>query len=337
MILVTGGTGLVGAHLLYKLASEKQKIRAIYRTEKKIKVVKRIFSYYTNTIDTLFNSIEWVKADLNNIPSLADAFIGITHVYHCAAFVSFEPNKFDLLQKTNIEGTANIVNFCIANNIEKLCYTSSIAAIGDPKTGEITTEETEWNSEKDNSVYAITKYGAELEVWRGTQEGLSAVIVNPGVIIGPGIWNYGSGSIIKTVSNNLKYYTKGSVGYVSVKDVVNAMVLLMESTVNNERFIMVSNNWSYKKFLSLCANKLSVKPPKKEAKNWLLQIGWRLDWLKYKVTGKRRVLTRQLVDSLLSKQQYDGSKITKKINFNYLNLEDAIQETCSLYLKKDSI
>lgn len=334
MILVTGGTGLVGAHLLYKLAKQKQAVRAIYRTKNKIDTVKRIFSYYSKDAETLFTTIEWVEADLNNIPALTEAFKAVTQVYHCAAFVSFEPDKFDVLQKTNIEGTANIVNFCIANGIQKLCYTSSIATIGEPKPGEITTEETEWNPEKDNSVYAISKYGAELEVWRGTQEGVDAIILNPGVIIGPGIWNYGSGSIIKTTHNNLKYFTKGSVGYVGVNDVVNAMILLMESEVKNERFVLVSKNWSYRKFLTICAQALDVKPPEKEAKNMMLQIGWRLDWLRHKLTGKRRRLTKQLAYTLQSQSEYNGNKIKDYVDFEYTDLKAEIKKTCQHFVEE---
>lgn len=337
MILVTGGTGFVGAHLLLKLVRKKQPVRAIYRNKKKFEIVKRIFTYYSNEAEIFFNKIDWVEANLNEIPSLIEAFKNVTHVYHCAAYVSFEPDKFDLLQKTNIEGTANIVNFCIANNIEKLCYISSIAAIGKPKLGDITIESNEWNPEADNSVYAITKYGAEQEVWRGTQEGLDAVVINPGVIIGPGIWNYGSGSIIKIIQKGLKYYTSGSVGYVAVNDVVNALFLLMQSNVKNERFIIVSQNWSYKKFLNICANALNVKPPNKEAKNWLLQIGWRLDWLKHKISGNRRVLSKQLADTLVSESQFNGDKIKSSIVFEYSDLEIAIKETCKLYLNNELI
>lgn len=331
MILVTGGTGFLGAHLLYKLASEGQVIRAIYRKEKKLANVKRIFSYYTEDAETLFNTIEWLKADLNDIYSLSLAFKGITHVYHSAALVSFEPDKFELLQKTNIEGTANIVNFCLSENIKKLCYVSSIAAIGEPKATKIITEETEWNPEADNSVYAITKYGAELEVWRGTQEGLDVVIVNPGVIIGPGIWNYGSGSIFKTVNNGLKYYTNGSIALVAVNDVVNCMLQLMKSYVTNERFILVSDNLSYHTFLTTVAQSLNVKPPKKEAKNGLLQIGWRLDWLAHKLTGKRRKLTRQLATSMISRTEYDSSKLKNKLNYTFSSIEDSIKSTAILF------
>lgn len=333
MILVTGGTGLVGAHLLYRLISEKKAVRAIYRNEKKFETVKRIFSYYSENFEVLFNKIQWVKADLNNIPDLMDAFEGITHVYHCAAFVSFEPDKFDLLQKTNIEGTANIVNICLSNNIKKLCYVSSIAAIGHAKKQEAITELSEWNPEIDHNVYTISKYGAELEIWRGTQEGLDVVVVNPGVIIGPGIWHYGSGSLIKSVHKRLTYFTSGSTGFVSVKDVINSMLLLMESNITNERFIVIAENWTYKQFLYTCAEALNVKPPKKEASTSILQIGWRLDWLKHKLTGKRRQLTKQLVVSLTSSSYYDHSKLKSEIDIEFTPIEKAINEVSELYLK----
>lgn len=333
MILVTGGTGFLGAHLLYNLVNEKQNIRAIYRNEKKLAIVKHIFSYYSEDFETLFNAIEWVEADLNDVYTLTKAFKNITHVYHCAALVSFEPNTFDLLQKTNIEGTANIVNFCISGNIKKLCYVSSIAAIGEPSNTNTITEDTEWNPEADNSVYAITKYGAELEVWRGTQEGIDAVIVNPGVIIGPGIWNYGSGSIFKTVHRGLKYYTSGVVALVAVNDVVKSMTQLMQSEVKNERFIIVTQNVKYNVFLTAIAKALAVKAPKKEAKYWLLQLGWKLDWLVHKVTGKRRKLTRQLAASLIANTTYSNLKLNKVINIKYTPIDYAINNTAALFLK----
>jgi len=333
MVLVTGGTGLVGAHLLYKLLNENQNVRAIYRDKKTFKTVKRIFSYYTKNVEPLFGAIQWLEANINNIPALTKAFQDVTTVYHCAAFINFEPNKFNTLQKINIEGTANIVNLSIAFGVKKLCYVSSIAAIGEPKTHTTITEETSWNPEADNSVYAITKYGAELEVWRGTQEGLHAVIVNPGVIIGAGIWHSGSGSIINLVYNKTKYYTSGNVGCVAVEDVVQALYLLMQSDVVNKRFILVSNTWTYKKLLSSCAIALGVKPPKTKATNSMLQVAWRLDWLKHLVTGRPRKLTKSVVQSLQSDLVYDGSKIEEYIGFRYSDLGKKINNTCALYLK----
>lgn len=335
MILVTGGTGLVGAHLLFKLLNDNQSVRAIYRTEKKFKTVKRIFSYYTKNPEVLFNKIDWVEADLNDIPSLTEAFAGIDYVYHCAAFVSFEPNKFDLLQKTNIEGTANIVNFCIAEKVKKLCYVSSIAAIGTPAiaTNQIT-EDTEWNPEFDNSVYAITKYGAELEVWRGTQEGLDAVIVNPGIIIGPGIWNYGSGSLITMVNKGMSYYTTGSTGYIDVNDVVNCMVQLLNSPIKNERYILTSEILTFKGFIYKTAAHLGVTSPKKEASTVLLAIGWRLDWLKHKLTGKRRILSKQTAQSALSTSQFSNTKITAALDYTFKTIDQSLKDTIACFKKQ---
>ncbi|MFI1745073.1 NAD-dependent epimerase/dehydratase family protein [Thalassobellus sediminis] len=335
MILVTGSTGLVGAHLLYKLAFNKEKVRAIYRSKHKLNHVKNVFSSYTTDYETLFNSIEWVEADILDIPSLSDAFKDITYVYHCAAFVSFEPDKYQILRRTNIEGTANIVNFCISNNIKKLCYVSSIATIGNTLNNAPITEKTEWNPEVDNSVYAITKYGAEMEVWRATQEGLNAVIVNPGVILGPGIWHYGSGSLFKKAHKGLKYYTSGTIGLVAIEDVTAIMIQLLKSDIVNERFILVAENWTYKQFLQTLAKSVNANMPKKTASKNLLKIAWKLDWLKSKVTGKRRQLTKQIAYSLCSETNYNSNKIKTTIDYTFKDINKSITEIGNLYLKQE--
>ncbi len=335
MILVTGGTGLVGSHLLYQLTKENKSVKAIYRNEKKLAIVKKVFSYYTDNPNILFNKIEWIQADLLDIPQLTQAFKGISFVYHCAAFVSFEPNKYWLLRKTNIEGTANIVNLSIDNKIKKMCYVSSVATLGSTNNKDRIDEETLWNPEADNAVYGITKYGAEMEVWRGTQEGLDAVIVNPGVIIGPGIWKYGSGNIFKKVANGLQYYTDGTVGYIDVFDVVNIMIQLLESNIKNKRFVLVSENWTYKYFIDCIANALKVKPPSKKAGVIILGIGWRLDWLYCKLTGKRRSLSKQLSNTLMSKSIYDNSKIKRHLNIEFKPINVSIKEVSEIYLKEN--
>ncbi len=264
-----------------------------------------------------------LKLILTDIPKLQSAFKDITHVYHCAAFVSFEPDKYKELRKINIKGTANIVNLCISTRIKKLCYVSSIAAIGHQNNSEkLITETTPWNPEEDNSVYAITKYGAELEVWRGSQEGIDVIVVNPGIILGGGYWKGGSsGSLFRQVHKGMPYYTNGVSGYVDVWDVVKSMQQLMLSPVKNEGFILVAENWSFKTFLSKTAKALNVDEPKKEAKPWLLGLAWRLDWLQYKLFGKRRSLTKQSAKSILSITKYDNSKIKTKLNFEFKQLD----------------
>lgn len=334
MILVTGGTGLVGAHLLYKLVSNNENVRAIYRTERKLANVKNVFACYTDDYQHLIESIDWVQADILNIPLLSEAFKDISYVYHCAAFVSFEPDKYQLLRRTNIEGTANVVDLCISNTIKKLCYVSSIATVGNTMNNDSITEETEWNQESDNSVYAITKYGAEIEVWRGTQEGLDVVIVNPGVILGGGIWRYGSGSLFKKAHKGLRFYAKGTVGLVAVEDVVSIMMKLIKSEIKNERFILVAENWTYKKFLQSLSYAVKVKPPKKLASPLLLQMAWRLDWLVHKLTGKRRILTKQIVESVSSKTNYNSAKIEMALKYNFNSIDKTIAIVGCQYLKQ---
>ena len=335
LVLVTGGTGLVGSHLLFKLISNNENVRATYRRKKTLARVKHVFSYFSDNAETLFNKIEWIEADINDIPKLQDAFNGITHVYHCAAFVSFEPDKYKMLRKININGTANIVNLSIKNNVKKLCYVSSIAAIGHQNDPEkLIDEKTVWNPEDDNSVYAITKYGAEIEVWRGTQEGLDAVIVNPGIILGAGYWNGGSsGNLFKQIYKGMRYYVNGIKGYVDVWDVINAMHQLMKSDIKNQNYILVSENLNFKTFQIKTANALEVKPPTKEAKPWLLNTAWRLDWLQFKLFGKRRSLSKQAAKSAVSSTRYDNSKIKKALNFEFKPIDESIKEVSKLYLK----
>lgn len=335
MILVTGGTGLVGSHLLYKLLETHQKVRAIYRREHKLALVKKIFAYYSTDFELLFQKIEWIKADITDVPSLQEAFKNVDYVYHCAAFVSFEPDKYHHLRKINIEGTANVVNLGLSHRVKKLCYVSSIATIGHHQNPEqLITEGTKWNQDEDNSVYAITKYGAEMEVWRGTQEGLDAVIVNPGIIVGPGFWNSGgSSSLIKKIYNGISYFTTGVTGYVDVDDVIKAMVLLMQSPIKNERFIVVSENLSFKEFQHQTALALGAKQASKEATPFILAIGWRLDWLRRILTGKRRRLSKQMTKSARSITKYDASKLKNTFNFQFKPMKDSIEESCQFFLK----
>jgi nucleoside-diphosphate-sugar epimerase len=336
MILVTGGTGLIGSHLLYFLSLKHDSIRAIYRTKKKIESVKHVFSYYSSDVEEQFSKIEWIQATLNDIPRLTEAFANITNVYHCAALVSFDPNVYIKLRRINIQGTANIVNLCVTNRITKLCYVSSVAAVGKSESNGEVDEDTPWDPEENHSVYAITKYGAEMEVWRGTQEGVDAIIVNPGIVIGPGFWRSSSGSFFSLINRGLKYYTQGVTGYVDVQDVVKCMILAMESSIINERYILISENLSFKSFTLKMAEQLGVPPPKKEAKNWLLQVGWRLDWLRCKIKRKRRKLTKNTAKSITRKIYFRNEKVRDHLNFEFISIDESIKQTSSLFLKDRS-
>ncbi|MEZ4853256.1 NAD-dependent epimerase/dehydratase family protein [Flavobacterium sp.] len=319
MILVTGGTGLVGSHLLVKLLQNNEQVKAIYRNKESLKAVKLVFEYY-NALP-LFDSIEWIKADINDIPSLETAFMGITKVYHCAAFISFDAKDKDKLHKVNIEGTANLVNCCIDFSVQKLCHVSSVAALGDATENEATiTEETEWNPEVLHHDYAISKYAAEMEVWRGFQEGLQVVIVNPGVIFGYGFPDKGSSSVIQSLKKGNPFYTKGNFGMVAVEDVVAIMYQLMNSAISGERYTLVAENKTFQEVLNLIAGILKVKKPSIYANKVFTSFAWRLDWFLSKLLQKERKLTQASARAAHSTKQFDTTKVKNTLHYTFLDM-----------------
>lgn len=323
MILVTGGTGLVGAHLLLYLVENEDSVRAIYRTSSNIKKTKSLFCLCQK--EALFSKIDWVHADINDVPSLEIAFQNVDYVYHCAGFISFDPNDEEKLRKINIEGTANIVNFCLAYNIKKLCHVSSIAAFGNVASSEIfIDEETEWNPEFYHSDYGISKYGSEMEVWRAQQEGLEVVIVNPGIILGSTLWKAGSGSIFTKVKKGLKLYTLGESGYVGVRDVVFVMIQLMKSTICGERFSLVSENVSYRNIINLIAENSNKPKARVLVKPWITGIFWRIDWFFTTFFGTKRILSRHAANSIHIVDKYSNQKIKNALKFEFQSIDNVI-------------
>ena len=332
MILVTGGTGLVGSHLLYHLCLSKQKVRAIYRNKAQIAKVENVFSYYEDDFTSLLKKIEWVKACVEDIPALTLVFKDVDIVYHCAAVVSFDPKDYVKMRRTNIKGTANMVNLSIDFNVKKFCYVSSIATLGNSLNGGEVTEGNEWQS-VDKSGYAITKYGAEQEVWRASQEGLNVVIVNPGVIIGPGFWNSGTGKLFSSVYNGFKFYAMGVTGFVGVNDVVKTMINLTEGSFNLNRYILVSDNISFKDFFDLIADALGVKKPTIKITKFLGAIIWRLDWLKSYILQKPALFTKETARSLQEKTIYSSKKIEEALNFTFEPIKNTINITGNFFFE----
>lgn len=334
MVLVTGGTGLVGAHLLLKLVEKGLSVRAIHRKKSNLERVKKVFGYYREDANELFDKIEWVEADLNDIPALEIAFMGITQVYHAAALISFDPNDYKKLQKINTKGTANIVNLCIFNKISKLCYVSTIGAIGKSVGTAKADEENVWTPEEAN-VYGLTKHAAEMEVWRGSQEGLPVVIVNPGVIIGPGFWDTGSGALFKIAKKGYRYYPPGGTGFVTVHDVVKIMVQLMQSNIQNERYIAVGENWTYRKILTEITSEFGIRPPRRQLKFWQLEIGRWFDWLKNIFLRNGRKITKNSINSLKQREIYDHQKVERDLNFEFEPLQKIIALSSEKFVQEN--
>lgn len=327
MIIVTGGTGLVGSHLLLKLTETALEVRAIYRSQERVDRVEEFFAFAK--AQSRFSNITWLQADLTNVPQLTAAFEGVTHVYHCAALVSFDPYDFDKLIKTNVEGTANVVNLCLAQEVRKLCHLSSIATLSKlPNTP--VDEENHWDPNEENSVYAISKYGAETEVWRGSQEELDVIIFNPGVILGEGPLDEGSAKLFTRAFKESSYYPAGGTAFVDVKDLVDVMLLGMQSSQKNERYIVVSGNHSFQDVLGRIAKEFSKQPPHKQLAPKNLRWLALLDKLQGFFTGKRK-LTAAMVSSISNSQTYSNEKLTNEFSFSFQDLSTTIQRVASYY------
>ncbi|MCF6171134.1 MAG: NAD-dependent epimerase/dehydratase family protein [Bacteroidales bacterium] len=331
MILVTGGTGFIGAHLLYHLVVSGKKVRALKRASSKLGLLTKIFARYSTKPDELIRNIQWVEGDVLDIYSLLDAFEDIEQLYHTAAVVSFHPRDKIKLIRTNAEGTKNVVNAALDRKVGKLCHVSSIGALGRADGSGIVDETRHWSSKK-SSVYSTSKHEAEREVWRGIAEGLNAVIVNPSIVLGPGNWGSGSPQVFQTMWNGLKFYTGGTNGFVDVNDVAKAMILLMESPINGERFILNSENIAYKQFFGWMAAAMNLPAPKYKAGPLLSGIGWRALKILSLFTGKPSSITKETAETANQHYRYSSQKIVEATGMNFIPVRESVEKTSAYFL-----
>lgn len=329
--LVTGATGLVGSHLLLDLVKRGEKVRALKRETSDISFVKKL-------LGDLEREVEWVEGDVLDLPSLEKATEEAEEVYHCAAIVSFYPEDASALMKINVEGTANVVNACLEKKVKKLCYVSSTSAIGKTKNGELITEKNKWRDGWAESKYSLSKYLSEVEVWRGMEEGLEAVIVNPSIVVGPGNWGKSSTDIFPKVwSGELKFFSGGGNAFVDVRDVSKAMIALMKSEIHSERFLLVSENLPYKAFFEIVAENLGKPKAKIKVNPLLAELGWRLDKLRSGLTGKKELITKETARAANETRCYSNEKIKKAIGIDFIPVAQSVKETSAVFLREKSL
>lgn len=332
-IFVTGGTGFLGAHLLYHLVNKGYDVYALKRKNSNINRCLKIFSYYNESYNNLFNKINWLEGDVTNCGSFVDYLEDIDYVYHCAAMVTFNKKRANEMIENNINGTSNIVNACLRHNVPKLCHISSIAALGDDNNEQFITEKTLRKPKNANTAYSISKFQSEMEIWRGIEEGLNAVIVNPSVILGEDNWKSGSSKIFSTVNKGLKHYTSGITGFIDVQDVVKACMLLTESNISNQRYILSADNLSYKNLFTKIAVRLNKKTPKKEVNKKILLIASFLNGIFSTISGKEPIITKDIVKSAYNQSFYSSEKIIKELNFSFNPIDETINRITKNLLK----
>ncbi|MCB0519295.1 MAG: NAD-dependent epimerase/dehydratase family protein [Lewinellaceae bacterium] len=324
--LVTGGTGFLGAYLIRLLVLKGyQNIRALKRPGSPMELLRDEAP-----------GVEWLEGDLLDLPSLEQAFQGVTTIYHCAGMVSFASKDARQMMRTNQEGTANIVNIALEEGVKKLVFVSSIAAIGRTKEQSYIDEKTKWKGDAWNTPYGISKHLAEMEVWRGIAEGLNAAIVNPSNVLGSGFWEgrTGTGQFFSKIWKGLPFYPKGGSGFVDVRDVARFMILLMESDLQGERFILNGENLSFKKVLYDIAQTLQVKAPGTEVSPFIREVAWRATWLLSKLTGKPPFITKQTARASARTFIYDNQKSLRAFpSFTYTPIQRTIEETGRQFLE----
>ena len=323
---------MIGSHLLYDLVKKGMSVKALCRKESDRREVKKTFSYYSDNSDELFSKIDWVEGDLLDVVSLADAMEGVSMVYHCAAVISMNRKDGKKMIENNVTGTANVVNMAMEKKIHKLCHVSSVAALGIINGKEIA-EDTTWNDESNGSAYAISKYLSENEVWRASQEGLKAVIVNPTIVIGPGNWNRSSGIIFKAAQKGLRWYLPGSMDFVDVRDVVKAMTLLMESEIQNERFIISSENLSFRKFMELLYSSLGKPMPNKKAGKMILEFARVMDGFWSLLMRASPVITKELVRYAAIDLAYSNHKIQNTMDVRFIPVAESVKEVAGHFMR----
>jgi nucleoside-diphosphate-sugar epimerase len=322
MVLVTGGTGFLGSYIIKHLVEKGYAVKAIRRSNK--------LPFWIDK--EIFDKVQWVEGDVLDVVALDEAMEGVDAVIHSAAVVSFVKKERNNMYQVNVEGTANVVNMMLEKNIRRLVYISSVAALGRTADGGHVNEEKKWEESKVNTHYAKSKFKAELQVWRGIGEGLEAVILNPSTILGYGDWNNGSCAIFKNVFKEFKWFVSGINGFVNVEDAAKAAVLLMESTYNEQRYIVNGDNWPFKKIQETIADAFGKKRPTRLTTPFLLNMAWRVEKIKSIFTGKKPILTKESARVAQSQTWFENDKLLKALpGFSFTPLEETIKKACEKY------
>jgi dihydroflavonol-4-reductase len=316
-ILITGITGLVGSFVAKKMLTEGHEIFGLIREKSDLSL-----------IEAIKDDITLIEGDILDVPDLYNAINGKDWVIHCAGLVSYAPKDKKLLLKINVEGTANVVNACLEQNIIKLAYISSIAAIGkdSPKSSEssIITENNEWSDNISPSNYAKSKYLAELEVWRGVAEGLNAVILNPSVIIGEADWHKSSTRLFKYSFDQNLFYTDGLLSYIDAQDLANVVAKLLNSDIMNERFIVSAGSISYKSFFDKTAKLFSKKAPNIKLGKIASNILWRIEAVRSKYTGNEPLITKETATSAKKMYEYSSLKLVIATQIKFTPIDESL-------------
>jgi len=325
MVLVTGGTGFLGSYIIKELVEKNYSIRAIRRRTSKL-------PFYISP--DIFERVEWVEGDILDTVSLEDAMDGVDMVIHSAAIISFYRGDKEEMYRVNATGTANVVNTALEKKISRFVHVSSVAALGRTKMNSHVSEEKKWQDSKNNTHYAISKHKAEMEVWRGSAEGLNAVIINPSTVLGYGDWNTSSCRIFKSVYDGFPWYSTGINGFVDIGDVAKVAVLLLENNTSEQRFIINADNWSFQQLFDTIADGFGKKRPRRKATPGLINFILKLEKMKSFFGGTKPLLTKESARVANSHTYFQNDKLLRALpGFSFMPLQESIAHACKKYIE----
>ncbi len=334
MNLVTGATGIIGSHVLLQLLMNGQEVTGVRQQSSDVKRVQKLFSFYVPNHEELFRKIKWIHLDILDVFAVEDALENVSTVYHCAGFVSFSKADQKKLFRINEQGTRNIVNACLQKKVDALCHVSTIGTINNAEYPFALHEGVFWKTSGKESDYAISKYNAEREVWRGMEEGLNVVIVNPGVVLSPVFWQQSSAQIFDRCYKGNKFYTDGQTAYVSASDVSAIMVELVKQRKFGERFILVENNYPFKTIFDMVHGCLKKPVARFRVSSRILKTMGYIHRFLFRIIGKTPLLTKSLINAALNRQSYSNEKVKKTLGFTFQPVDETIRKICDFYLRE---
>lgn len=320
MIAVTGANGLLGSYIVRLLHERKQPFVALKRSGSD-----------TAHLSDLTEHILWREGDITDSISLQHAFEGVTGIIHTAGMVSFNPRNAKKVFATNTTGTQNIVNTALALGIKRLLHVSSVAALGRQKDQTHVDESNKWIESPVNSYYAQSKYNAELEVFRGQEEGLHTVIINPSVILGYSNWDKSSSQLFKYAWQQKPFYMRGAMNFVDVCDVAHIALQLFDSAIENERFILNAGSVPFKNLFDTLARNFGKKGPTIQVDKPFLAPLATLESFRTLLTGSEPIITRETARLAGTHYYYSAEKIKKALNFQFQSFEATAQWCCKRY------
>jgi len=326
MIFVTGASGLIGSFICKKLIKEGYVVKALKRHHSDLSLVQEVAE-----------RIHWVEGDLLNISEVEGYLEGVDKIIHCAAFVSYSKRDEELLYQINVEGTANLVNWAITKKIKLFLHLSSVASIGKDKHSVVSNEDTKWTNDTKKTTYAQSKHQSELEVWRGWAEGLNTIIINPSLVLGPGNWHKSSTQLFKYIAEENRFYTRGIVNYVDVRDVAEVTLRLLESERYGHRYIVNAGSVAYKELFEKIAAKMGKKAPSVLVSGVAIKLAIFVEKTRSRLSGRDPVVTDELEQVSKNQHVYANEKIKKEIGIQFNDLDETLSWTTLQLLDKSSL